>query len=297
MVAARRARRALSDLRPLRAGLAADGHRLELAAGTRARRRDARRRRHRLPLARSDRLHHRPTRERGLADFATFLPVRKSRLGPVETFATEVATQTVTREITTEDAAVILLRFQNGARGSVSISQISAGRKNSLQYEIDGSGSSVAWDSEQPDQIWLGHRERPNELLLKNPALWVRPGKPLRPCQAGTSRASAIRLALISGRSMQMLRREARRTARRTPRSPTVTMRCWSMTPSRDPPANAVGSMSSATALLPRPTPPPPGDPADGRGSADPRRPDRGRRDHHRGRPDRRDRAREQRER
>ena len=77
----------------------------------------------------------------------------------------------MTREITTEDAAVILLRFQNGARGSVSISQISAGRKNSLQYEIDGSGSSVAWDSEQPDQIWLGHRERPNELLLKNPAL------------------------------------------------------------------------------------------------------------------------------
>ena len=91
--------------------------------------------------------------------------------GPVETYSTEVATDTVTRVIATEDAATILLRFEDGARGAVSISQISAGRKNSLQYEIDGSLSSVAWDSEQPDQLWLGHRERPNEILIKNPAL------------------------------------------------------------------------------------------------------------------------------
>jgi predicted dehydrogenase len=59
----------------------------------------------------------------------------------------------------------------------VSISQISAGRKNSLQYEIDGSASSVAWDSEQPDQIWFGHRERANEILIKNPALMGAAGR------------------------------------------------------------------------------------------------------------------------
>jgi len=53
----------------------------------------------------------------------------------------------------------------------VSISQISAGRKNSLVWEVDGADGAVAWDSEQPDQLWLGHRDRPNELLLKNPAL------------------------------------------------------------------------------------------------------------------------------
>src|SRR2546427_121261 len=80
-------------------------------------------------------------------------------------------------EIAPEDTAVILLRFENGARGAVSISQISAGRKNSLQYEIDGSRSSVAWDSEQPDQVWFGHRERPNEILLKNPALMSPAGR------------------------------------------------------------------------------------------------------------------------
>jgi predicted dehydrogenase len=57
------------------------------------------------------------------------------------------------------------------ARGAVSISQISAGRKNSLQYEIDGSDAAWAWDSEQPDQAWIGHRDRPNEILIRNPAL------------------------------------------------------------------------------------------------------------------------------
>jgi predicted dehydrogenase len=59
----------------------------------------------------------------------------------------------------------------------VNISQISAGRKNSLQYEISGSAASVAWDSEQPDQIWIGHRERPNEILIKNPALMEAAGR------------------------------------------------------------------------------------------------------------------------
>jgi predicted dehydrogenase len=106
-----------------------------------------------------------------MAELATFIEARREPVGPVETFSTDVAAETVSREIATEDAATILLRFENGARGAVSISQISAGRKNSLQYEIDGSTSSIAWDSEQPDQIWLGHRERPNEILIKNPAL------------------------------------------------------------------------------------------------------------------------------
>jgi predicted dehydrogenase len=106
-----------------------------------------------------------------MADLATFIQTRAEPTGPVETFSTERAAETVEREIATEDAATILLRFEGGARGVVSVSQISAGRKNSLQYEIDGSEASLAWDSEEPDRIWVGHRDRPNEILLKNPAL------------------------------------------------------------------------------------------------------------------------------
>jgi predicted dehydrogenase len=106
-----------------------------------------------------------------MADLATFIETRREPTGPVETFSTDRSAETVERHIATEDAAAILLHFENGARGAVTVSQISPGRKNSLQYEIDGSAGSVAWDSEQPDQLWLGHRDRPNEILLKNPAL------------------------------------------------------------------------------------------------------------------------------
>jgi predicted dehydrogenase len=106
-----------------------------------------------------------------MADLATFIETRHEPTGPVETFATDRSAESVRRDIATEDTATILLRFENGARGAVSVSQISPGRKNSLQYEIDGSSSALAWDSEQPDQLWIGHRERPNEILLKNPAL------------------------------------------------------------------------------------------------------------------------------
>jgi predicted dehydrogenase len=106
-----------------------------------------------------------------MADLATFIPTRREPTGPVETFSTERASETVERPIGTEDVATILLRFENGARGAVAVSQISAGRKNSLEYEIDGSTAAWAWDSEQPDQAWIGHRDRPNEILIRNPAL------------------------------------------------------------------------------------------------------------------------------
>ena len=64
-----------------------------------------------------------------------------------------------------------MLRFDNGARGALAVSQLSPGRKNSLQYEIDGSTAAAAWDSERPDELWIGHRDRTNEILLRNPAL------------------------------------------------------------------------------------------------------------------------------
>ena len=106
-----------------------------------------------------------------MADLATFVSARHQPSGPVETFSAERSTDTVERVMGTEDVATILLRFANSARGVLAISQISAGRKNSLQWEIDGSAGAAAWDSETPEHLWLGHRDRPNELLLRNPAL------------------------------------------------------------------------------------------------------------------------------
>ena len=111
-----------------------------------------------------------------LADLATFVPVRRQPTGPVQTFAGAGQGATIERAIASEDAASILLRFASGARGAMTVSQVSPGRKNSLRYEIDGSMAAVAWDSERPDELWQGHRDAPNELLLRNPALMNRAG-------------------------------------------------------------------------------------------------------------------------
>jgi predicted dehydrogenase len=110
-----------------------------------------------------------------LADFGTFLPVRQKPKGSVETFTAKLREQTqmeyVEQPISTEDYASVLFRYRGGARGVMSVSQVSAGRKNRLYYEIDGSRSSISWDGEQPNELWIGHRDRPNEVLLKDPSL------------------------------------------------------------------------------------------------------------------------------
>ncbi len=108
------------------------------------------------------------------ADFATFIPVRKKPAKPIETFSGKTlnAEDYVEQPINTEDYATIMLRFEGGARGVLTVSQVSAGRKNRLYFEIDGSKSSITWDSEQPNELLVGHRERPNELLLKDPTLF-----------------------------------------------------------------------------------------------------------------------------
>ena len=77
----------------------------------------------------------------------------------------------VEQPIHTEDYATVMLRFKGGARGVFTVSQVSAGRKNRLFYEISCAKSALAWDSERPNELWIGHRERPNEVLLKDPSL------------------------------------------------------------------------------------------------------------------------------
>jgi predicted dehydrogenase len=107
------------------------------------------------------------------ADFATFHKTRKKPLKPLETFAGKLLKPEdyIGIPIDTEDYATVMLRFGGGAHGVFSVSQVSAGRKNRLYFEIDGSKKSVAWESELPNQLWIGRREANNELLLRDPSL------------------------------------------------------------------------------------------------------------------------------
>jgi predicted dehydrogenase len=107
-----------------------------------------------------------------MADLHTFVPVRRHPDGPVETFAAMSQDENFVEELmTSDDAASIMLRFESGARGLVAVSQVSAGRKNDVRFEINGSSSSVAWRSEDPELLFVGHRGRPNELLNRDPSL------------------------------------------------------------------------------------------------------------------------------
>lgn len=107
-----------------------------------------------------------------MADLHTFVPVRRHPAGPVETFASAEAGEDLIEEVmSSDDGAGILLRFEGGARGVLSISQTSAGRKNSVSIEVDGSDSAVSWFSEDPDRLWIGHRGRANEIMQRDPSL------------------------------------------------------------------------------------------------------------------------------
>ncbi len=107
------------------------------------------------------------------ADFATFLKTRQKPTQPVETFTgkLQTAVEYVEQPINTEDYATVMLRYRNGARGVMTVAQVCAGRKNRLYYEINGAKSAIVWDGERPNELWINHRERPNELMLKDPAL------------------------------------------------------------------------------------------------------------------------------
>ncbi len=105
------------------------------------------------------------------ADLATVLPTRRKPKGRVETFQKAGAAETTEVLMTTDDYASVLLRFENDAHGVMTVSQVSAGRKARLWFEIDGSEGSLAFDSESPNTLWIGRRDRACELLPKDPAL------------------------------------------------------------------------------------------------------------------------------
>lgn len=105
------------------------------------------------------------------ADLATVWPTRRRPKGPVESFKKAESGDTEEVMITTDDYGSVLLRFDNEAHGVMTVSQVSPGRKARLWFEIDGTNGSLAFDSESPNQLWIGRRDRACEILPKDPAL------------------------------------------------------------------------------------------------------------------------------
>ncbi len=107
------------------------------------------------------------------ADLQTFHKTRKRPKGSIETFSGKTLQPDDYEEvpIDTEDFGAVLLRLGEQARGAITVSQISAGRKNQLRMEIYGTKASVTWDQEKPDELWIGQRNEPNRSIVKDPSL------------------------------------------------------------------------------------------------------------------------------
>ena len=106
-------------------------------------------------------------------ELTTFHKTRKKPKGSVETFTGKTLQPSDYTEIpiSTDDFGTVMLHLGGRARGAFTVSQISAGNKNSFRFEVYGTKSGVRWNQVRPDELWIGHRNSPNQILLKDASL------------------------------------------------------------------------------------------------------------------------------
>ena len=123
------------------------------------------------------------------ADLQTFHKTRKRPKGPVETFAGKTLRPEDYMEVPmeTEDFGAVIFRMGDRTRGSFTASQVSTGRKNRLSLEIFGTKAGVAWDQERPDELWVGRRNTPNQIFVKDPSLLKERARPFADLPGGHS--------------------------------------------------------------------------------------------------------------
>jgi predicted dehydrogenase len=123
------------------------------------------------------------------ADLQVFHKTRKRPKFAVETFAGKTLRPEdyVEVDIDTEDFGGVMFRMGERTRGVFTASQVSAGRKNRLNLEIFGTNGGASWDQERPDELWLGHRNSPNQIIVKDPSLMKERARPYADLPGGHS--------------------------------------------------------------------------------------------------------------
>lgn len=108
-----------------------------------------------------------------MADFTIVHDERLRPRGEVESFAGKQPSAEGLEpcKVETEDLAMVMMKLSNGATASLVATQVSAGFKNAFTFTVDGSEASISWDQERPNELWIGHRDRANEKLVKDPDL------------------------------------------------------------------------------------------------------------------------------
>jgi predicted dehydrogenase len=105
-----------------------------------------------------------------LADLATVIPTRQRPARSAQAFSSAAGAATDSYRVTSEDLGTILLRFDGGARGVVTVGQVCAGHKNDLSIEVNGSTASLKWRQERQNELWIGRRDGPSAIVAKDPS-------------------------------------------------------------------------------------------------------------------------------
>jgi len=107
------------------------------------------------------------------AELATFHKTRRKPKHSVETFTGKTLRAEDYDEIPveTEDFGMVLLHLGGRTRGAYTVSQMSAGNKNRFAFEIYGTRGGAQWNQERPDELWIGNRNSPNQVIVKDPSL------------------------------------------------------------------------------------------------------------------------------
>jgi predicted dehydrogenase len=120
-----------------------------------------------------------------LADLATVVPIRYSTGTSFEAFAGRSNARSTPVNVTREDLATVLLRWDNGARGVFTVGQVLPGHKNDLHLEINGRIASLGWNQERQNELWMGRHDAPAALLTKDPSQLLSPAKRVTHMPAG----------------------------------------------------------------------------------------------------------------
>jgi predicted dehydrogenase len=106
-----------------------------------------------------------------MAELHTCVPKRLKPTGGVLSFGAGRAGETEEVDITLDDYAALFLKLENGARGNFTTCQAAAGRKVEIEIQIFGSKESYAWSHVHPNALWIGHREKANEIFYESSVL------------------------------------------------------------------------------------------------------------------------------
>ncbi|WP_218623999.1 Gfo/Idh/MocA family oxidoreductase [Granulicella sp. dw_53] len=108
-----------------------------------------------------------------LADLTTVVKTRYSAGGSAEAFSKDTTVARTPVEVSSEDLASVLVRFDNGAKGCLSVGQVLPGHKNGLEIELNGRTGSVRWNQERQNELWIGRHDQPNAVMGKDPTLML----------------------------------------------------------------------------------------------------------------------------